>query len=167
MHFWLYFRSNFQLNFRLITFLGNLTSDAPPSATGGNVVAPPTVGAPPQTAPPSGDIGLAPPVSTSSLPTSIPSTVPNPSEPNPTQIQPPENVEKVPTPPSSIAPPPNTTTPQPTTDDQQQQQQQQPMTDSVVPSEPASSLQGATPQPPIGLETTDQSNPNNEPTETE
>jgi len=145
--------------------LGNLTSDAPPSATGGNVVAPSTVGAPPQTAPPSGDVGLAPPVSTSSLPTSIPSSVPNPSEPNPTQIQPPENVEKVPTPPSSIAPPPNTTTPQPTTDDQQQQQQ--PMTDSVAPSEPAPSLQGATPQPPIGLETTDQSNPNNEPTETE
>ena len=110
-----------------------------------------------QTAPPSGqnDVGL-PPVSTSSLPTSMPSSVPQPpTEPNPTQIPSMEmKEEKVPTPPNSIAPP--TTTPT-------QPDENQPMTDSVAPPEPPPPLpQGGTP----GLET-NESNPNNEPTETE
>lgn len=136
--------------------LGNLTSDAPPSATGGSVQ---STHQPVHTAPSSGqnDAGL-PPVSTSSLPTSIPSSVPPPTEPNPTQIpsmEIKENVEKIPTPPNSIAPP--TTTPT-------QPDENQPMTDSVAPPEPPPPLvpQGGTP----GLET-NESNPNNEPTETE
>ena len=86
------------------------------------------------------------------------STVPpNQPEPNPTQIpqmEMKENIEKVPTPPNSIAPPTTTTPTQP--------DENQPMTDSVAPPEPPPPLpQGGTP----GLET--ESNPNNEPTETE
>ena len=115
-----------------------------------------------QTAPPSGqnDVGI-PPVSTSSLPTSSSSVPPNPTEPNQTQIptmdQMKENIEKVPTPPNSIAPPGITTSTQP--------DENQPMTDSVAPPEPPPPNplpQGGTP----GLET-NESNPNNEPTETE